>query len=99
MPLPVVTHDTLEVDGVTVRGLTRGEALRAYEVASGENGIAEFEITLIAAGTETSVDEVRDWYHSVPMDSAGRIVDAVRDLTGLGEDEDNPKVSSPLNEG
>jgi hypothetical protein len=98
MPLPAVQHETREVDGITVRGLTRGEALNAYQAAEGGENVREFEIALIAGGTDTPVDEVREWYDSAPMDSAGRILDAVRALTGLSEDREDPKASSPSSE-
>lgn len=90
MALPTITNprDTVALsDGVTVevRGLTRGEA---YELRALEDDEREFEVRLIAYGTDTPIDDARKWHASAPTGAVDPIVLAVSRLSGFTESDD-----------
>lgn len=81
VPLPT---DVVEVGGVEikVRGLTRAEAAKVQKLGG---DLAEVEIFMIAAATDTSEDDVRAWLAEVPAGAVDVLTTTIVDLSGLGE--------------
>ena len=81
-------RETIEIDGefISLRSLTRAESARFQK--AGAAGIAwdDLEMEVIAAASETPLDEVREWYETVPPDVVETITDAIRRLSGLTEE-------------
>jgi hypothetical protein len=78
---------------VTIRGLTRGEALRLSKLADkAKTGPGDLEVAVIAAGTDTDPDEARKWYADAPSADVQVLVDAVTRLSGMdGERGKGPR--------
>jgi hypothetical protein len=93
MSLPVIALPTavVELDGghsITVRGLSRGEALVLSNM--GTDDIALSECTLLAYGLEESLEAVQQWYQTVPSEAVKPLVEKIIDLSGLGENGARP---------
>ena len=73
---------TKDVDGITVRGLTRGEAV----ILGSHNGnIAEIEVWLLTCGTDTPEAAVREWYAAASVPQVGPLIDASVALSCLDD--------------
>jgi hypothetical protein len=100
LSLPTIAPQTavVELEGghsVSVRGLSRGEALEMAAVGNaladgGTDGLAEGEIQLLAYGTDTPLDEVRQWYATAPSVAVKPILDKILEISGLGENGARP---------
>lgn len=101
-PLPRIALPTETVDvmgePVTVRALTRAEALRVRELnEAGDLGAAE--LWILGCGTDTSEEEVADWYKSAPAGAADPIIDAVVRISALNEEEASKSGPSAVHDG
>lgn len=87
MGLPVVKlpRTTVMVGGepVEVRGLSRAEAMRLPHFRDDPDAAETF---LLARGVGISEDEALAWRNESPVDAVGVLVDAIIDLSGLGEE-------------
>lgn len=70
MGLPKIhtDHETVDVAGALfdIRVITRAEAARFQKMLEDNRGRDELEISIIAAATDTPIDEVREWYGQTP---------------------------------
>lgn len=78
-------RETIQIDDefIPIRSLTRAEAAQFQKMVAAEVDWAELEMAVIAAGTDTDLDEVREWYKATPGDVAERISTAIRVLSRL----------------
>lgn len=78
-------RETVEIDGefIAIRSLTRHEQAQFQKMVAAGVEWDELEMAVIAAGTETELEEVRDWYRATPGDVAERLSTAIRVLSGL----------------
>lgn len=87
MPLPEVKipREIVRVgdDDISVRGLTRAEAVRIQALAP---DVEAMEILMLACGTDTSEDDVRAWVNATPAGTVEPLSDAIVRLSGLGPD-------------
>lgn len=79
--------ETVEIDGefIPIRSLTRGEQAQMQQIVEGGLHWSELEMAVIAAGTDTPLDEVREWYAATPGDVAEQLSDAIRVLSRISE--------------
>lgn len=86
MALPRSAHVTgkVELSGgwVEVRGLTIDEVRSCMDV----EGKSESDIAWIAAATDQPVDEVRDWWATALAGDIKRLLGAIWETSGMGED-------------
>jgi hypothetical protein len=85
MALPTVATKTKKVrlsDGstVTVRGLTRAQALAMAEL---DEDAAKIEPALLAAGTGSAPEEAQKFYDTAPFADTQKLVEAIMALSGL----------------
>lgn len=84
MALPAVplSTSTLTIGGtdVTIHALTRTQALELNAYQGRED---EAEDALIAWATDCSTEEAHAWRQAVSWDTAGQLVDAIIELSGL----------------
>jgi hypothetical protein len=87
LPKILTPHETVVVEGVEVdvRSLTRAEASRFQKMVRDGASMADLEIAMLAAGTDTPVDEVKAWYEVTPSTAVDQIIGAIRDVTRLEE--------------
>lgn len=78
-------RETIEIEGefIPIRSLTRAEAAAFQKMVAADSPWDELEMAVIAAGTDTDLEEVRDWYKATPGDVAERISTAIRQLSRL----------------
>lgn len=70
---------------LSVRGLTRGEALAIRELGQ-EGDIKAMECAILSYGTDTPEAEVGPWYEGAPSDDVQNIIKAITDLSGITGD-------------
>jgi hypothetical protein len=77
---------SIDVDGeiVLIRSLTRKEVAEAQQLAGGD--WPELELFVIACGTDTPIDEAREWYSKSPNHVPAAISTAIRELSRLDEE-------------
>lgn len=84
MSLPVVPlpRGSVEIAGelVTFRSLSRSEALHMQTFRGRED---EAEIHLLVCGTGVTSDEAKAWRDSVDTETAGILIDAIINVSGL----------------
>jgi hypothetical protein len=87
LPKILVPHDVVEVDGQTfdIRALTRGEAARFQKMVADGVSLADLEIAVLAAGTDTPKDEAQAWYEATPAHAVEVVITAIKDLSRLDE--------------
>lgn len=66
---------------VTVRSLSRGEALRCSRKSNED--VAEGEIMAISYATDTPIDEIRAWYESTPFGAVQPLAKKIMEISGL----------------
>lgn len=81
-------RETIEIQGefIPLRSLTRAESARFQKAGAAGMAWDELEMEVIAAASETPLDEVAEWYQHVPPDVVEIITDAIRKLSGLAEE-------------
>jgi hypothetical protein len=80
---------SLDVDGevVLIRSLTRKEVAQAQQLgAAGGGDWSELELFVIACGTDTPLEETREWYAKAPNHVPATISDAIRELSRIDEE-------------
>lgn len=79
-------HQTVDIGGqfFDVRVLTRGEAARMRELEEAGDR-AELEIAVIAAATDTPLDEARQWYRATPTWAVEELIGHVMRISRLDE--------------
>lgn len=82
LPAAKIQTEEIELSGgtVTVRGLSRAEALRMAE--HGDN-VRELEIDVIATATGTPPKDAADWYEEASSQDVEQIVKTVLRLSGM----------------
>lgn len=87
LPKFLTPHTTIVVDDqeVDIRGLTRSETARFNWMVSQNKSMAELEVAVIAAGTDTPADEVKAWYETTPSHAVEAVLTAIKDLSRLDE--------------
>lgn len=75
---------------VTVRGLTRGEVVTAQK--AGEDGMDGMILCLGMVEPSMTPADVKEWLETAPAGDPQAVMDAIRDLSGLGE---GARKSSP----
>jgi hypothetical protein len=88
LPKILAAHQTIEVEGseIDIRALTRAEAARFQKMSHDGKPLADLEIAVIAAGTDTPLDETKAWYESTPSHAVNEVITAIRDLSRLDEE-------------
>jgi Asp/Glu/hydantoin racemase len=78
---------SIDVDGevVLIRSLTRREVAQGQQLSSGEDW-TELEVFVISCGTDTPLEETREWYSKAPNHVPGVISSAIRELSRLDEE-------------
>lgn len=88
MSLPKVALPTgsVAVGGETVEfhSLTRHQALQLHTYEGREDEAEDF---MLACATDVSIEDARAWRDSVDMETAGVLIDAIIELSGLTEKE------------
>ncbi len=88
MTLPKVPshYETIDVAGavVDIRPLTRAEAAR-FQKLQAEVEVGDLEIAVIAAATDTPVEEVREWYGATPAWAVEELIMAVKRISRVDE--------------
>jgi len=84
---------SIDVDAeiILIRSLTRKEVAQAQQIqlsaAVADGGDwSELEVFVIACGTDTPLDDVRDWYGKAPNHIPPIISGAIRELSRLDEE-------------
>lgn len=93
MTLPKFPHEhaSVDIDGeiILVHGLSRREVAQAQKLsraAEDTGDWSELEIFVIACGTDTPIEEVRDWYGTVPNHVAPTVSNRIRELSRIDEE-------------
>lgn len=88
MALPKVynPHETIDVAGVLfdLRVITRAEAARFQKMQT-DAPVDELEMAVIAAATDTPLDEVREWYASTPAWAVEELIGHIKRISRLDE--------------
>lgn len=86
-------RQSIDVEGevVLIRSLTRKEVAQAQQIqraANVEEGgdWSELEIFVIACGTDTPLEEVREWHAAIDNHIAPLISNAIRELSRIDEE-------------
>lgn len=75
---------------VTVRGLTRGEVVTAQK--AGDDAMDALILCMGMVDPKMTPADVKEWLETAPAGDPQAAMDAIRDLSGLGEDA---RKSSP----
>jgi hypothetical protein len=67
-------------EDVTIRSLSRAEALHLQSFQGRE---ADAEPFIVSKGASVSEDEAQKWLNSTDTETAGVLIDAILDLSGL----------------
>ena len=80
-------HRTVKIEGqeFDIRALTRAEAARFQKIVRDGAGLAELEIAILAAGTDTPLDEATAWYETTPSHAVDQMIDAIKEISRLTE--------------
>lgn len=90
-----VPRGTVPLEGIgelSIRGLSRGEVFAAQKVLTDPQA---FEAKLLSLGLTDplmTVEDVREWQANAPAGQLERVVEAIKDLSGLGEGADKSGV-------
>jgi hypothetical protein len=78
-------HETLDVAGSVfdVRVLTRAEAARFQKMVTDEVPADQLEIAVVAAATDTPLDEVREWYGVTPSWAVEELLGHIKRMSRL----------------
>lgn len=103
MALPAVALPRALVDvgadeKVAVRALTSPEMGDIRRLIDAED-LAESEILIVAYGTDTPVEEARDWYQAVPRFAVQAILDRVEELISSRVEEASKSVAAGTSQG
>ncbi len=100
MPLPLTPMPTGSVTvagtAVPIRSLSRGERLM---LATFDEDYRAAEAFIVASGTDTPVEEAKDWLYRASVEDADALIGAITELSGFaaskdeGADEDPPTTS------
>jgi hypothetical protein len=87
LPSILIPRQTIEVEGeeVKIRGLTRAEAAEFQKMVRDGKSMADIEIAVLAAGTDTSREETKAWYATAPQHVVDPIIDAIKDISRFSE--------------
>lgn len=90
MSLPKFPHrrSTVEIDGtfVEIRSLSRGEQASLQKVVESGRHWSDLEKEVIAYGTDSTLEEVTEWYANTPGDICEAVSDAIRVLSNISEE-------------
>lgn len=88
LPKILAAHETIEVDGaeVDIRALSRAEAARFHKMVADGKTMADLEIAVLAAGTDTPIDEAKSWYENTPSSAVDQVLTAIKNLSRLDEE-------------
>lgn len=88
LPKILTAHHTVEVEGVEldIRALSGAEAARFQKMVQDGKTLADLEIAILVAGTDTPVDEVKAWYEATPRYAVNQVLTAIKDLSRLDEE-------------
>lgn len=80
-------HETVDVGGALfdVRVITRAEAARFNKLQLADAPKDELEIAVIAAATDTAVDETREWYAATPTWAVEELLGHIQRVSRLDE--------------
>lgn len=85
MSLPKFPHrrQTVDIDGtfIEIRSLTRDEQAKLQRVVESGRHWSDLEKEVIAYGTDSTLEEVADWYENTPGDICEAVSDAIRVLS------------------
>lgn len=95
LPTFTVETETVEVPGgtLTVRGLYRMESLAIQRDLGDDPDLSEIEVRMLAAGLDKPLEEIRDWYATLPSAVVEPLTAAIIRLSGLGDVEGRPTQS------
>lgn len=86
LPKSKVPTKLLDFDGekVSVKGLTRAETVRIGQLA---NSAPEYvDTVVIALGCDVTEAEAEEWLKTAALQDTQRLVEAVLELSGLGDE-------------
>jgi hypothetical protein len=86
LPKILAGTDSVDVGGelFDLRSLTRGEAMQFHRMVSKDKVDTEdLEMAVIAAATDTPLDEVRDWYRATPAWAVEELVGHIQRLSRI----------------
>ena len=90
MTLPKIhtSHETVDIAGslFDVRVITRAEAAQFNRMQLDDAPKDELEIRVIAAATDTPVDETREWYAKTPTWAVEQLLAHVNRISRIGEE-------------
>ena len=79
---------------VEITALSRADVLH-IKTHYTEETADDAEVFLVARGVGVSEDEAKAWLASTPLAEAGKVVDAIVELSGLGTSDPNSSTSGP----
>lgn len=87
LPKIYVPLEPVEVAGerFELRVITRAEAARFQKMVAEEAPVDELEIAVIAAATDTPLEEVRDWYSKTPAWAVNELIEHIQRVSRLDE--------------
>jgi hypothetical protein len=79
--------EPVEIGGVTfeVRSLTRAEQFQMQKMVEQKAPADESEIAMIAYATDTSIEEVREWYGKTPGWAINELIAVILKVSRLDE--------------
>ena len=84
MPLPLTPMPTGSVTiagtAVPIRSLSRGERL---ELATFEDDYRGAEVFIVAAGTDTPLEDAKTWLYQTSPEDADALIAGITELSGL----------------
>lgn len=90
MSLPKFPHrrETVEIEGsfIEIRSLTRAEQAHLQSVVESGRHWSDLEKEVIAYGTDSTLEEVAEWYANTPGDICEAVTDAIRVLSRVTEE-------------
>ena len=88
LPAFVTQHATVDVDGeeIKIRSLSRGETAQLQNMVKKGADLADLEVFLIPAATDTPKDEAKSWYETAPNGVVPPLIEAIRVLSRLDEE-------------
>lgn len=87
LPKIYAALETVEVgnEQFTLRVLTRAEAAKFQKMVAADAPGDELEIVVIAAATDTTVEETRDWYQATPAWAVEELIGHIQRISRLTE--------------
>lgn len=87
LPRPTLPTGTIVLAGTSVdyRSLSRHQAITLNTFKGDPDGAEDY---IVACGLGVSIQEAHDWRDNVSLETAGPLIDAILDISGLTDQGD-----------